>query len=156
MSFAMLRTSLNRWMPLAAMVSLAALGLLLGTTALAGGPDPFGGDVNYRSMFEEGDTLGFLNPRVIVWILAQLHLLFAAFVLAVPMFVLVMEVIGYRSKDPAKKKQYDGLAYEFARLLTTAFSITSILGAIAVGVAAINVMGGFLVTERMLRMFRKE
>ncbi len=35
-------------------------------------------------------------------------------------------------------------------------SITSILGAIAVAVAAINVVGGFLVTERMLRMFRKE
>jgi len=35
-------------------------------------------------------------------------------------------------------------------------SITSILGAIAVAFAAINVVGGFLVTERMLRMFRKE
>ena len=130
MSIATLRPMLNRWMPLAAMVSLAALGLLLGTTAFAGESDPFGGDVQYRTLFEEGDTLGFLNPRVIVWILAQLHLLFAAFVLAVPMFVLVMEVIGYRSDDPEKKKQYDGLAYEFARLLTTAFSITSILGAI--------------------------
>jgi cytochrome bd-type quinol oxidase subunit 1 len=130
MSFATLRTSLNSKLPPAAMVSLVALGLLLGTSALAGKPDPFGGDVAYRTLFEEGDTLGFLNPRVIVWILAQLHLLFAAFVLAVPMFVLVMEIIGYRSEDPVKKKQYDGLAYEFARLLTTAFSITSILGAL--------------------------
>ncbi len=130
MSFATLPTSMNRWMPPAAMLALVGLGLLLGTSALAGGTDPFGGDVSYRPFFEEGDTLGFLNPRVIVWILAQLHLLFAAFVLAVPMFVLVMEVIGYRSDDPVKAKQYDGLAYEFARLLTTAFSITSILGAL--------------------------
>ena len=32
----------------------------------------------------------------------------------------------------------------------------SILGAIAVGLAAINVAGGFLVTQRMLGMFRKK
>jgi cytochrome bd-type quinol oxidase subunit 1 len=112
------------------MLSLVALGLLLGTTAVAAEADPFGGDVAYRTLFDEDHALGFLNPRVIVWILAQLHLLFAAFVLAVPMFVLAMEIIGYKSADPAKKKQYDNLAYEFARLLSTAFSITSILGAI--------------------------
>ncbi len=34
-------------------------------------------------------------------------------------------------------------------------SVTSILGAIAVFVAAINIAGGFLVTRRMLAMFRK-
>jgi cytochrome bd-type quinol oxidase subunit 1 len=130
MSFASLRPSLKRPKPLAAVMSLAVIGLLVGTTALAGESDPLGGDVAYRTLFEEGDTLGFLNPRVIVWILAQLHLLFAAFVLAVPMFVLLMEVIGFYSKDEEDKKRYDGLAYEFARLMTTAFSITSILGAI--------------------------
>ena len=31
----------------------------------------------------------------------------------------------------------------------------AILGAVAVLVATINVSGGFLVTQRMLRMFRK-
>ena len=31
----------------------------------------------------------------------------------------------------------------------------SILGAVAVGLASINVAGGFLVTQRMLEMFRK-
>ena len=34
-------------------------------------------------------------------------------------------------------------------------STAAILGAIAVLVATINVAGGFLVTQRMLRMFRK-
>ncbi len=34
--------------------------------------------------------------------------------------------------------------------------LASILGAVAIFVAAINISGGFLVTQRMLRMFRKE
>ena len=32
----------------------------------------------------------------------------------------------------------------------------SVMGAVAVGLAAINVAGGFLVTQRMLEMFRKK
>ena len=32
----------------------------------------------------------------------------------------------------------------------------SLLGVIAVGLAAVNVAGGFLVTQRMLEMFRKK
>ena len=32
----------------------------------------------------------------------------------------------------------------------------SIMGAVAVGLAAINVAGGFMVTQRMLEMFRKK
>ena len=32
----------------------------------------------------------------------------------------------------------------------------SILGAVAVGLAAVNVFGGFLVTQRMLEMFKKK
>ncbi|MBL1210230.1 proton-translocating transhydrogenase family protein, partial [Geminocystis sp. GBBB08] len=34
-------------------------------------------------------------------------------------------------------------------------SITSILGAIAILVGTINISGGFLVTQRMLKMFRR-
>ena len=32
----------------------------------------------------------------------------------------------------------------------------SVLGAVAVGLASINVAGGFLVTKRMLEMFKKK
>ncbi len=32
--------------------------------------------------------------------------------------------------------------------------LSSVLGAIAVGCAAINVVGGFLITDRMLKMFK--
>ncbi len=34
--------------------------------------------------------------------------------------------------------------------------IAALLGGVAVAMAAINVVGGFLVTDRMLRMFRKD
>lgn len=35
-------------------------------------------------------------------------------------------------------------------------SLSNVLGAAAVAFATINVVGGFLVTDRMLRMFRKK
>jgi NAD(P) transhydrogenase subunit alpha len=41
------------------------------------------------------------------------------------------------------------------QLSGTSLSLTTILGAVAVLIAAINIAGGFLVTNRMLAMFRK-
>ncbi len=35
-------------------------------------------------------------------------------------------------------------------------TLTSVLGALAVGLASINIFGGFLVTQRMLEMFKKK
>ena len=77
--------------------------------------------------YEEAEYREFpvIGSRVAVWMLAQLHLLFAAFVLAVPMFAFIIEVIGYRTGD----KRYDRLAYEFCKLLSTSFSFTASLGA---------------------------
>ncbi len=66
-----------------------------------------------------------IGSRVAIWVVAQLHLLFAAFVLAVPIFALIIEFIGYRSGD----KRYDKLAYEFTKLLSVSFSFTATLGA---------------------------
>ena len=66
-----------------------------------------------------------IGSRVAVWIAAQLHLLFAAFVLAVPLFALAIEFIGYRTKD----RRYDRLAHEFTKLLSVSFSLTATFGA---------------------------
>ena len=66
-----------------------------------------------------------IGSRVAIWIVAQLHLLFAAFVLAVPIFAVIIEFIGYRTGD----KRYDKLAYEFTKLLSASFSFTATLGA---------------------------
>jgi hypothetical protein len=65
-----------------------------------------------------------LNSRVTAWLVAQLHLYFAAFVLAVPIFVLIIEGIGVATKD----ERYDKMAYEFIKISITAYSITALLG----------------------------
>jgi NAD(P) transhydrogenase subunit alpha len=41
------------------------------------------------------------------------------------------------------------------QLSGTRLDLTTVLGAVAVLIAAINIAGGFLVTNRMLAMFRK-
>lgn len=66
-----------------------------------------------------------VGSRVAIWAVAQLHLLFAAFVLAVPIFAVIIEYIGYRTKDP----RYDELAHEFTKLLSVSFSLTATFGA---------------------------
>src|SRR6266511_583722 len=70
-------------------------------------------------------TFPIVGSRVAIWAVAQLHLLFAAFVLAVPIFAFIIEVIGYKTGDP----RYDRLAYEFTKLLSTSFSLTATFGA---------------------------
>ncbi|MGE3508226.1 MAG: cytochrome ubiquinol oxidase subunit I [Vicinamibacterales bacterium] len=66
-----------------------------------------------------------VGSRVAVWSVAQLHLLFAAFVLAVPIFAFIIEAIGYWTGDP----RYDRLAHEFTKLLSVSFSLTATFGA---------------------------
>ncbi|OVE82093.1 hypothetical protein BVY03_02260 [bacterium K02(2017)] len=89
-------------------------GLLLSSVVFA-----LGEPVAYREF-------PIIGSRAVVWGVAQLHLLFAAFVLAVPMFAVVMEIIGYKTKD----KKFDDLAHEFTKLLSVAFSLTATFGAL--------------------------
>ena len=65
-----------------------------------------------------------IDGRLIVWIISQLHLLFAAFVLAVPLFVVIIEAIGEKSGQI----KFDNLARELTKLLSTAFATTAALG----------------------------
>jgi cytochrome bd-type quinol oxidase subunit 1 len=77
--------------------------------------------------YEEKEYREFpvVGSRVAVWVVAQLHLLFAAFVLAVPIFAFIIEAIGLVTGD----KRYDKLAYEFTKLLSVSFSLTATFGA---------------------------
>ena len=70
-------------------------------------------------------TFPVVGSRVAIWMVAQLHLLFAAFVLAVPIFAFIVEAIGYKTGD----MRYDKLAYEFTKLLSVSFSLTATFGA---------------------------
>jgi hypothetical protein len=73
-----------------------------------------------------------IDSRLAVWTTAQLHLMFAAFVLAVPMFAWVIEYTGWRAakSDIQSGARYDWLAHEMARLLPAAYSLTAITGAL--------------------------
>ena len=92
---------------------LAAL-LLLAAPAFA---QPGGADVDYRQ-------IGSLDSRMIMWVVAELHLMFGAFVLGVPIFALIVEIIGVQTGD----RRYDDMAHEFTKLLSAAFATTAALG----------------------------
>ena len=67
-----------------------------------------------------------IGGRGAVWVAAEVHLMFAAFVLGVPMFAVITELIGILGKDA----KYDRLSKEFTRLLVFAYSATAIWGAV--------------------------
>ncbi|MGH7257322.1 MAG: cytochrome ubiquinol oxidase subunit I, partial [Nitrospiraceae bacterium] len=67
-----------------------------------------------------------IGSRNIVWVIAQLHLLLAGFVLGVPIFAWLCEIVGWKSGD----KRYDKLAKEFTKLLTSSYATTALFGGI--------------------------
>ncbi len=100
-----------------ALVIALALGLLWPGALLASQGDALAAVDDVRKFFG-------MNPRNVLWFVAQLHLLFAAFVLGVPIFAVIVEFIGWRTGD----LRYDRLAKEFTKLLAAAFATTAALG----------------------------
>ncbi len=75
--------------------------------------------------YREYGRFPVVGSRVAVWVAAEVHLMFAAFVLGVPMFAVVTEAIGIFGGD----ERYDRLSKEFTRLLLIAYSATALWGA---------------------------
>jgi hypothetical protein len=98
----------------ALLAGLAVLLLAPAVLAADGAPD-------YRRLFGA-------DARIAVWVAAQLHLMLGAFVLGVPIFGTILEVVGWRTGD----ERYDRLARELTGLLSTAFAATAALGALFV------------------------
>ncbi|MCF7982679.1 MAG: cytochrome ubiquinol oxidase subunit I [Pseudomonadales bacterium] len=65
-----------------------------------------------------------MSSRAVVWLVAQMHLFFGALVLAVPIFVLVIELIGVKTNED----RYDDMAHEFMKISLTAYAITALFG----------------------------
>ncbi|WP_447973394.1 cytochrome ubiquinol oxidase subunit I [Nitrospira sp. Kam-Ns4a] len=72
------------------------------------------------------------ESRVLLWFANQQHLYYGSFVLAVPIFCMIIEFMGVVSKDKAMAKKYDQLAYDFVKISLTAYSLTAILGGILI------------------------
>jgi hypothetical protein len=68
--------------------------------------------------------LPYTGNRTAVWVVAQLHLLFAAFILGAPVFVVIAEWLGYRRQD----SRYDRLAREVTKITVILFSMTAVTG----------------------------
>ena len=66
----------------------------------------------------------YTGNRTAVWIVAQLHILFAAFILGAPIFVVISEWLGYRKHDP----RYDRLAKEVMKVTVILYSMTALTG----------------------------
>jgi cytochrome d ubiquinol oxidase subunit I len=69
-------------------------------------------------------NFSLFGSRLAVWGVAQLHLDFAAFILGVPIFAVIVEFVGWRTGE----SRYDWLAREFMKLTFAAFSATALLG----------------------------
>ena len=118
----MLKRSRGRWSWLQASLPVAIV-VAVGLLAIAMEPLAAQG----YTPREYGD-FPVIGSRAAIWIAAQLHLFFAAFVLGVPMFAVVAEAIGIFSSE----KRYDKLAKEFTRLLLVSYSATAMWGAVLV------------------------
>jgi cytochrome bd-type quinol oxidase subunit 1 len=76
-----------------------------------------------------------IGARATIWIVAQVHLDLAAFVLGAPIFIVICEWLGHRGGDP----RYERLAKESMKVVAIAYSFTALLG----GAFAILLMGPY-------------
>jgi hypothetical protein len=66
----------------------------------------------------------YTGNRTAVWIVAQLHTLFGAFILGAPIFIVISEWLGFRKQD----LRYDRLAKEVTKVTVILFSLTALTG----------------------------
>src|SRR5437660_3504875 len=66
----------------------------------------------------------YLGNRGAVWVVAQLHILFAAFILGAPIFVVVSEILGWKNQDT----RYERLAKEVTKVTVILYSMTALTG----------------------------
>ena len=92
---------------------------------VSGFPAPELGESDYNNY-------DFAPSRMLIWVASQQHLYFGSFVLAVPIFCMIIEFVGIRTRkdDPIMSAKYDRLAHDLMKISLTAYSWTAILGGI--------------------------
>jgi cytochrome d ubiquinol oxidase subunit I len=73
---------------------------------------------------------GSFDNRLLVWFVTQQHTYFGGFVLALPIFCVLLEFLGLTTKKPALSLRYDGLARDLAKVALLALSITAVVGSL--------------------------
>ncbi len=77
--------------------------------------------------------IGSFDSRLLVWFVTQQHTYFGGFVLALPIFCVLLEFLGLSSKKPALALRYDGLARDLAKVSLLALSVTAVVGSLMLG-----------------------
>ena len=84
----------------------------------------FGGVAYAQTPGSSSVEFPYTGNRTAVWIVAQLHTLFGAFVLGAPIFIIISEWLGYRKQD----LRYDRLAREVTKVTVILFNMTAVTG----------------------------
>src|SRR3989449_7765577 len=71
---------------------------------------------------------GSVDNRLAIWVVTQQHTYFGGFVLALPIFCLIIEGMGLLTRDPVAAVRYDRLPRDFLRISLIPFCTSSFLG----------------------------
>ncbi len=82
---------------------------------------PIAGEIHYP-------RFGSLDNRLLVWFVTQQHTYFGGFVLALPIFCVLLEFLGLTARNPVLAQRYDGLARDLLKVALLALSITAVVG----------------------------
>lgn len=73
---------------------------------------------------------GSFDNRLLVWFVTQQHTYFGGFVLALPIFCVLLEFMGLSTRKPPLALRYDGLAHDLAKVAVLAMSMTAVVGSL--------------------------
>ena len=91
---------------------------------------------------------GSFDSRLLVWFVTQQHTYFGGFVLALPIFCVIMEFAGLMVRDRSTALRYDQMARHFLKVGLLALSLTAVVGSIMLALFIVlypsfmNYMGG--------------
>lgn len=85
----------------------------------------------------------YLDNRILIWFVTQQHTYFGGFVLALPLFALLLEFIGVSRRDSQAAKRYDGLGRDVLRVGVLSMTMTALLGSAMLG-AFLTLYPGFM------------
>jgi cytochrome bd ubiquinol oxidase subunit I len=73
---------------------------------------------------------GSFDSRLLVWFVTQQQTYFGGFVLALPIFCVIMEFAGLMVRDRSTALRYDQMARHFLKVALLALSLTAVVGSI--------------------------
>jgi len=86
---------------------------------------------------------GLVDNRILIWMVTQQHTYFGGFVLALPLFALLLEFLARSRRDPEAVKHFDDLARDILRVGVISLSVTALLGSVML-VGFVTLYPGFM------------